>query len=338
MHSQAWKALGEQLGLAPEGPSLMTGRRCGHSVQVQRAADAQQQGGWDTQCAARMPSLNLGLGMVRRANAQRAGNVEAIGVQAFDAAFVVEAADPERARAMLLHKAGDGADVVDLCLWAASNDWALRTTDDAVRLDKQIALDDVSEPGQALDMATHLAMRLQWAYRMTPSSAAEQRIRDDWAAVARSRALEIDPERLRMQGRVGVVACEACRVAGADLSFATVATALLDKPLQVELRLGRGGAISGLDRYMGMLDIHLGVEFERLFTVQGCPPDRARRLLTAPVRAALLALLRRGAAVEVTDTSMRVAMGQLLEGAALEGLLVDLSAAATALQQAAARR
>jgi hypothetical protein len=335
VQNQAWTRLGEKLGLVSDGPWLMRGRRHGQAVQLRRAAEAQgSTEAWDVQCIAELPFLNLGLCIRGREQGSEASQVAGQG--AFDAAFVVEAADPERVRAMLSCKTGDGADIVDLCTWAVLNEWALRVTDDAVVLSKRIDLQDEGEPGQALGMATRLAVRMLWARRVSLPSAWEQDVLRGWTALARARALELQPERLLMRGRVGAAACEVALVAFDVGTYGTVALAHLEKPLQVDLQLGRGGTISAFDRYMGMLDMHLGVEFERLYSVRGCPPDRARRLMKAPVRTALLALLRRGASIEVTDTTVRVEIGQVLDDQAVEGLLVDLSAAAMSLQQASA--
>jgi hypothetical protein len=334
VQNQAWTRLGEQLGLISEGPWLMRGRRHGRRIRLQCAAEEPAaQEPWELRCSAEMPSLNLGLVIRPRAEGAEPGRVSAGSL--LDGALVVDAADPERVATMLACKTGDGADITDLCTWAVSNQWAQRVTDDAVVLCKRVAFDDESEPGQALDMAARLAVRLLWARRMTNASRWEQEVLRGWAALARARALELQPEQLLMRGRVGVIGCEVALVPGEGSTHSTVAVAHLDKPLQVDLRLGLGGTISAFDRYMGMLDIHLGVEFERLYSVRGCPPDRARRLMKTPVRSALLALLRRGASVEVMDTSVRVVVAQVLDQA-VEGLLVDLSAAAISLQQAGA--
>jgi hypothetical protein len=252
---------------------------------------------------------------------------------AFDEAFVADAIDPESARNLLAHRAGDGADAVDLCLWAASNDWGLRVNDEAVALWKTGEIDEANALGHGLDMAAHLAARLGWARRTAPPSARELETVRAWGSVAAARGLAFWSDRMLVVGRLAGVACEIALVAGANLSYCTQGQAYFDKPLQVDLRLGPGDKFSPFDRYMGMVDIHLGdTDFDRVYGVQGAPADRARRLLVKPVRTALLTLLRRNARIEITDAAVRISIPSGLNAAALDMLLTDLPAAAASLQ------
>jgi len=226
-----------------------------------------------------------------------------VGHPVIDAAYRIQAADADRARALLL-----SPHVAEALVALSGTVFRPRLSDSIVRLEARQKCFDARTLSVVLDEAIDIAHRV-----VTPAPSFIERVMAEaWRPVAEARGFVLDAERRAMMGRAeGVhVAVHATQQGDACTTSFIVR---FDRPLGLCLSLERQTAFSTIPALFGAQDIETGDPmFDARFIVKGKPPDAVRAALTPEVRAGLVALQEQATHLVVSDGELRADVAWLV--------------------------
>lgn len=289
-HALPYETIAQTLGLVflphRSGAISLRGTVDGQAISVQRAAAS----GSVVVHAALLPELDLGLRVVPAGMAEGlkdlfgAVDVE-VGVAPFDAAYVVRADEPERARALL---AGAGGEAIAACA-----PLALAVGDASVeaRLTREaVEAGDGGVLGSAITAVASIARLLDAARTAVPPAAPLAHLVDAWTSFARERGLtaQVDAP-MSMRGPLhGARVCVASKRVRKDAHEIEVGV-LFERPLDFDLQIGPER--EGMATWFEPEDVTFDdTAFDQRFDVRTDDAERARALLDVNVRATLIAL------------------------------------------------
>ncbi|MEC7525949.1 MAG: hypothetical protein VYE22_39070 [Myxococcota bacterium] len=283
-------------------------------------------------------SLELGLSVtptnvVARAFAALVGSRDLeVGDARIDPHYKIAAAEPEAAQALLRVPY-----LADALAVGASGAFEPYVSDTELRYEMRGKCLDAGPLGAALDQAIDLARRILAAREEIGPTGAEDVVDRAWRPIAEARGLALDVDQTRMSGRVEGVHVEVdAQLRGTRR--VTVFTVRFDRALGVGLKLTREGALHGIGKLFGMVDIETGdPAFDDRFVVKGQPADAVRALLTPEVRSQLVSLQQHAELLEVEDDRLTAVVGWLIRDPAwIDSGLVTLARAGAALAGVAA--
>ena len=291
-----WFSAANQLGFSADA-STMRGSVEGASITISKrmTGSRRSQSTQTIISCALCPAFDLGLQVTNHGQSSQDGQVDT-GDPLFHSQFSIAADDPVRVRGLF-------TDEIRTLLRTCDKGTFLVLTDEKLIMTYHV-MPWAGRIVRHVGAVGKLVAALQDQRRLLPPSADLEKAQQQWADVASSLGLTLQPSPLAMQGEIGGYPIT-CRVQRVDVArYKPVVTVRFPRYLGLGLRLvPRGMAPRGdTDFVENMVWVQHG-NLNDQFEVASASPEQVKRLLTEKVCDTLVALARTGL-VTVNDTSV----------------------------------
>jgi hypothetical protein len=221
-----------------------------------------------------------------------------IGDPAFDAAFSIEADEPDRVRALLTPG-------LKQALWALPEPFML--SDSGFSMSTQGAIDDEKWLVWALRAAANVAAQMKEARKRVPVASPLAGHRAEWKRFAASVGLSRMSTPLCMWGDLEGTRISARAVRVGPLAYQMEVQVYFALPLHMRLFVRPAGTFDDVATFFGREDHRLNdPAFDPAFVVQSARADRLPEVLDEGARRRLMDLNRRFGAVQVSDEGISI--------------------------------